>query len=236
MSDLFLTSHAYLKDAAICIRACSRASRIPSQRTGSSISLRTAKNAIQSAMRQARLGPKDLQMVEAHHDSASHVRQALSDTPDGPSHEQMGPPEILMGATGLASLCALGELSLRNHIVLTSLIRHTVWRLRGWTHKSDSEALPQVQNCLQFTSNQDGSANVIILCRSDGRAAPVWSDIENLRDGRERLGYNPAVEVRGVDREDLEAVRARREIASKGALKQLQLPVKGGDRAALARL
>ena len=78
---------------------------------------------------------------------------------------------------------------------------------------------------------------MIVLCRSDGRGVPAWSEVEHLRDGRERLGHNPAVEMRGVAQEDLDAVRARGGRASSSkAARQHELPIKGGDRAALARL
>ena len=76
----------------------------------------------------------------------------------------------------------------------------------------------------------------MILSRSDGRPAPAWDDIKYVRDGRERLGYNPAIESRVIAIEDLEAVRARSEFTSDEAVVRLRLPVKGGDRAALARL
>ena len=110
VSDLFLTSHAYLKDAAICVRACSRSSRIPSQSADGSNDLRAAKNAVQSALRQARLQPKDVQLVEAQHSSNSAVRQALSEFDDTASHERDASNGNLVGATGLANLCALGKL------------------------------------------------------------------------------------------------------------------------------
>lgn len=78
---------------------------------------------------------------------------------------------------------------------------------------------------------------MVILCRSDGREVPAWSDVEHLRDGRERLGYNPGVEKREVTREDLDAVRAGGGgVSSKKAATQHELPHKGGDRAALAKL
>ena len=85
-------------------------------------------------------------------------------------------------------------------------------------------------------TSDDGAANVLILSRSDGQPAPTWDDIKNVRDGRERLGYNPADEVRGIAQEDLEAVRAKQEFTSDADLLRLRLPMKGGDRAALARL
>ena len=59
--------------------------------------------------------------------------------------------------------------------------------------------------------------------------------MKHVRDGRERLGYNPAVEMRGITREDLDAVRARADSTSDD-VRHLKLPIKGGDRAALARL
>jgi len=77
---------------------------------------------------------------------------------------------------------------------------------------------------------------VVLLCRSDGKAAQKWANIRDIRDGRERLGYNPAVEKRGIAREDLEAVRSRKARASESSESRLQLSIKGGDRAALARL
>lgn len=77
----------------------------------------------------------------------------------------------------------------------------------------------------------------MILGRSDGRPALKWSEVENVRDGRERLGYNPTVEARSISREDVEAVRAREDfVPAEIDVKRLGFGVKGGDRAALARL
>jgi len=76
----------------------------------------------------------------------------------------------------------------------------------------------------------------MILSRSDSKASPAWSDVKNLRDGRERLGYNPAMEIRPISREDLENVRANAEFTTDDGLERLRLSIKGGDRAALARL
>lgn len=109
----------------------------------------------------------------------------------------------------------------------------SVYQLRGW---ATGTPLAKTQNCLQYTTSEDGTASVLILTRSDGQSAPKWQDIENTRDGRERLGYNPAIERKAIAQEDLEAVRAKAEFTSDADLMRLRLPVKGGDRAALARL
>lgn len=107
-----------------------------------------------------------------------------------------------------------------------------VWQLRGWAHDKPSRA----KNCLLYTTSPSGINCVTILCRSDGRVAPAWKDVKDVREGRERLGYNPALEMRNITREDLENVRAPEEFTSDDAMKRLELPIKGGDRSALARL
>lgn len=52
-----------------------------------------------------------------------------------------------------------------------------------------------------------GATVVSILGRADGQAAPRTSD---KSDGRQRLGYNPALEARGIREEDFDAVRSRK--------------------------
>lgn len=108
-----------------------------------------------------------------------------------------------------------------------------VYQLRGWATDTPT---PNARNCLKYTGSEDGTASVIILSRSDAQPAPLWNDIKNVRDGRERLGYNPANTARAITQEDLEAVRAKSEFTSDADLLRLRLPMKGGDRAALARL
>lgn len=96
--------------------------------------------------------------------------------------------------------------------------------------------MPGARNCLQFTIGPEGSAYVTILCRADGQTVPRFEMIKHLRDGRERLGYNPAKESKDITVEDWHAVRARDNFVPDSTRKQLKLPVKGGDRAALAGL
>ncbi|KAK5739000.1 hypothetical protein LTR17_005518 [Elasticomyces elasticus] len=215
VSKLFLTSHAYLKDGAVCIRATSLRS-LPS--TSSSIGAhgqRSIEAAVQIALRQAELGAKDLQIVEFQPSFSTSAQQALRGFV---SLQPQRPPEassLLTGTTGVARLCEL------------------VWRLRGWSQDGPPG---EIQNCLQCNVRENGAVGVMVLCRSDGRAAPAWSDIKDVRDGRERLGYNPAVEKRGIALEDLEAVMSRRVSPAAALTKVLRLPRKGGDRAVLARL
>lgn len=99
-----------------------------------------------------------------------------------------------------------------------------------------------MKNSMQCISRADEScAAVLILSRSDGKFAPSYKEIEHLRDGRERLQYNPAEGLREIDQEDLEAVRTREGDrmpigGDEGTGNVKRLASRGGDRASLARL
>lgn len=77
----------------------------------------------------------------------------------------------------------------------------------------------------------------VVLCRSDGQLAPAYKEVRHLRDGRERLGYNPAEETIKEIGWRMEGVKSREgdrmPFTGPGTL---QLTTRGGDRAALARL
>ena len=86
-----------------------------------------------------------------------------------------------------------------------------MWQLRSWTQE---RSVPGAENALQYTLGPDGTAYVTIICRADQRPAPKWEEIKHLRDGRERLGYNPALENRGITHEDWESVKANDEFVT----------------------
>jgi hypothetical protein len=77
---------------------------------------------------------------------------------------------------------------------------------------------------------------VAIFSRSDGAPAPTYEVVRNLRDGRERLGHNPAEGAKDIGWR-LEGVKSREGDRMPLARDQeLRLASQNGDRAALARL
>jgi len=120
-----------------------------------------------------------------------------------------------------------------HHLRFALICCITVWRLRGWIPEQNT----RLQNCLQHTSSKHGQAVTIVLCRSDGQPVPAYNDVRHLRDGRERLGYNPAEEATKELGWRMEGVKSREgdRMPTTGA-GELQLTTRGGDRAALARL
>lgn len=252
VSQLFLVSHAYLKDSAIRVRACTLTSSRP-------FDAQPTNKAVGTALRLAGLTTQDVQIIQGLGGSITNsTEQALSDAfgnppPDaGPQHalnQLSGAPTESKPAeaAGLANVAGLSKFSLQAIITYSpNDLIHTVYTFRGWT---PNPTLYPIQNTLQYTySPTTATSSTIILTRSDGRAAPAWKDVINLRDGRERLGYNPTAASKKLTREDVEAVRARVDGAantSADIIKSLasssldvikSLPVKGGDRAALSRL
>lgn len=116
---------------------------------------------------------------------------------------------------------------------MLTMLLCSVWQLRGWTK---DRSVPQTRNCLQYTMGPDGTAYATVLCRHDQRSAPSWREVEHLRDGRERLAHNPALETKETTFEDWQAVKAPDNFVLEHTEGRLRLPKKGGDRAALSRL
>lgn len=111
VSDLFLTSHAYLKDGSICISGSALTSTIFQQSLsfsqGGENQSRTVKTAVASALRQARIQQRDIQILEINYSSNWDPRKALLDFDVAPQLSSKQ-DDSFNGATGLASLCNLG--------------------------------------------------------------------------------------------------------------------------------
>lgn len=106
VSDMFLTSHAYLKDGAACIRGASVANSFYSRKSGGKDDARKVKAAVNAALSQARLGPQDIQILEEVGSQKSG--KALGDL-NANSKSPVKSRALFDGTTGLASLCGLGE-------------------------------------------------------------------------------------------------------------------------------
>lgn len=112
VSQLFLTSHAYLKDSAALVRAATIGSTVYSSSARQNDDSRAARTVVQKALRQAGLEPAEIQLVEVR--SAANLnskqREALGDfrvsDSKGLRSSSMG---SFSGAVGLVGLCELCE-------------------------------------------------------------------------------------------------------------------------------
>lgn len=108
VNHTFLTSHAYLKDAAVVIRGAKVASPVHSQSPLTAEETLSTKLAIEGALEQAVLAPDDIQILELRHGSNMSAQQALGAlnvTEDGHASPISNP---FVGSTGLAGMCELG--------------------------------------------------------------------------------------------------------------------------------
>jgi hypothetical protein len=102
VNDRFLTSHAYLKDSAVCVRACHLAA------TG-----KDPRGPVFSALRQAKLGAEDVQLVEVQGTVSSPSQgQVLLSNGDFKEDAISAPelaPLVGFGTTSLTGLCEIGK-------------------------------------------------------------------------------------------------------------------------------
>lgn len=124
ISTLFLTSHAYLKDSSVRIRACILTSQFHSRSANGANDARTAKTAVQLALRQAQLQPQDLQIVEVQHSATQYLREALGGAKISQPQEPWSPSDAIGTTTGWRGLARLGEYLEAKHCKI-SILRRT---------------------------------------------------------------------------------------------------------------
>lgn len=103
VNDHFLTSHAYLRDSAVRVRACHLA-----------VAGKDPRGPVVSALKQASLDAGEIQLVEAQGTTPSSVRElrlasngAISEE-DAVSASEL-PPLAGFGTTSLTGLCGIGK-------------------------------------------------------------------------------------------------------------------------------
>lgn len=108
VNDRFLISHAYLKDSAVCVRACHLAAAVTDPR-----------GSVTHALIQASLEAREIQLVEVQGTTSSPARglKLLSngdfDEDDTVSASEL-PPLAGFGTTSLTGLCGIGEYTSQN--------------------------------------------------------------------------------------------------------------------------
>lgn len=194
------------------------------------------RRAAQNAFKQASLSPKDIQVIELHDCFMTNEMCATEDLGLAPHGEgwklvadgcitydqssktkRTSPGWIinpsgglifkghLLGATGLAQTAELDSIPPLEIWDYANV--DLVWHLRGW---SSNHCVPQTEYCLQHNMGLGGATVVTVLGRADDKVAPLPSEIQDQVDGRRRLGYHPALEARGLNKQDMEAVRSQK--------------------------
>lgn len=166
------------------------------------------KRAAQAALREAGVSPKDIKVCEVHDCFSANeliLLDGLGLSKPGKAHEMVRNGDITYG--GQVVVNPSGGLISKGHpLGATGLAQcaELTWQLRGWANNRLVEDTPVA---LQHNLGLGGAVVVNVYKRADGRRNNKVSNEQIAKDSW--LGYNAAVEARGVSKEDSERVRSR---------------------------
>jgi sterol carrier protein 2 len=226
VSQGFLDARPHLKEQAVLIAGQCLATDSPSLFDRSSIDLvgyETSRRAAQTALAEAGVLPKDVQVVELHDCFSSNEMatiDALGLCEHGKAHEMVRAGNITYG--GKMVINPSGGLISKGHPLGATGIAQCielVWHLRGW---ANNRLVLGTDVCLQHNLGLGGAVVVTVYKRADGKKAEaVPSDVVGKMN---KLGYNPAVEARGFTAEQVDRTRSRK-ARSEWALQDTQQKV-----------
>jgi sterol carrier protein 2 len=164
--------------------------------------------AARAAMKEAGIVPSDVRICELHDCFSTNemvLLDALGFCEPGKAHEMVRRGDITYG--GQVVINPSGGLISKGHpIGATGLAQcaELTWQLRGW---ANNRLVNGASVALQHNLGLGGAVVVNVYRRADNRAsASVSSD--DVATGS-WLGYNAAVEARGISDSDAEKVRSR---------------------------
>ncbi|TKW56692.1 Non-specific lipid-transfer protein [Colletotrichum tanaceti] len=211
VSQAFLDERPHLRDQAVLVAGQCLATDAPSLFSRSAIDLmgfEMTQIAVRTAMAEARLTPRDVQVVELHDCFSANemiVLDALGLAEPGKAHELVRRGDITYGGKYVVNPSG-GLISKGHPLGATGIAQcaELVWHLRGW---ANNRAVPATTAALQHNLGLGGAVVVTVYRRADGKEAPR---LDSATVGRlNKLGYNPAVEAKGFTAQQAAAVRSR---------------------------
>ncbi|CAI4218119.1 unnamed protein product [Parascedosporium putredinis] len=221
VSQAFLDARPHLRDRAILVAGQALTTDAPSMYNRSAIDLMgydMTKRAANIALSQAGISPADVQVVELHDCFSANemvVIEALGLSSVGKAHELVRAGDITYGGKYVVNPSG-GLISKGHPLGATGIAQcaELVWHLRGWANNravggsgSKYASKPGTKWALQHNLGLGGAAVVTVYGRADGKEAAVLSDADIAKVSG--VGYNPAVEARGVTEADLAKVASK---------------------------
>ncbi|KAI1210743.1 thiolase-like protein [Annulohypoxylon truncatum] len=211
VSQDFLDARPHLKSQAILIAGQSMATDSPALFSRSAIDLigyDMSKRAAETALSEAGISPKDVQVVELHDCFSANelvTLDALGLCEHGKAHEMVRRRDITYGGKYVVNPSG-GLISKGHPLGATGVAQcaELVWHLRGW---ANNRLVPRTRFALQHNLGLGGAAVVTVYSRPDKEEAQALDSKEvGERNG---LGYNPAVEAKGFTAEQARRVLSR---------------------------
>lgn len=215
VSQRFLDSRPELKSHAILMAGQSLMTDSPALFSRSAMDLvgyDMTKRAAKAALAEAGVSPRDIKVCELHDCFSANeliLLEGLGFCDEGKAHHMVRNGDITYGGKGPVINPSGGLISKGHPLGATGLAQcaELTWQLRGWAN--NGRLVKDIDVALQHNLGLGGAVVVTVYKRADGRkntdVSPSDADIAKLSG----LGYNPAVEARGVTRELADKVRSK---------------------------
>ena len=214
VSQKFLDARPHLKDQAVLIagqQLMTDSTQLYSRSAMDLVGYDMTKRAAAAAMAEAGVTSKDIKVCEMHDCFSTNeliTIDGLGFCEPGKAHELVRSGDITYGGRRIVVNPSGGLISKGHPLGATGLAQcaELVWQLRGW---ANNRLVDDVSVALQHNLGLGGAVVVTIYKRADGKKN-ARVDSETIAK-KSPLGYNPAVEARGVSVADADKVRSRTE-------------------------
>lgn len=212
ISQGFLDARPHLKSQAVLMAGQQFCTDTPEVFSDSAIELIGAgmtRRATEQAMAEAGVTADDVRVCELHDCFSANeliLLEALGFSKPGKAHELVRNGDITYG--GKVVINPSGGLISKGHpLGATGLAQcaELVWQLRGW---ANNRLVKGTKVALQHNLGLGGVVVINVYKRADGKANTEVSDAEIRRNSW--LGYNAAVEARGVNFPDTDRIRSKK--------------------------
>ncbi|KAH8807500.1 acetyl-CoA acetyltransferase [Xylogone sp. PMI_703] len=212
VSQRFLDARPHLKSQAILIAGQEMATDSPKLYSRSDMELvgyDMTKRAVQKAMKEAGITPKDVKVCELHDCFSANeliLLDGLGFSEPGKAHEMVRRGDITHGGKGPLINPSGGLISKGHPLGATGIAQcaELTWQLRGWANNRLGK---NVDVALQHNLGLGGAVVITIYKRADGKTSTPVSDAAVSKISG--LGYNPATEARFISPKDAEKVRSK---------------------------
>lgn len=214
VSQSFLDSRPELKSHAILMAGQSLLTDSPALFSRSAMDLvgfDMTRRAGKAALAEAGVSPRDVKVCEVHDCFSANeliLLEGLGFCDPGQAHHMVRNGDITYGGKGPVVNPSGGLISKGHPLGATGLAQcaELTWQLRGWAN--NGRLVKDIDVALQHNLGLGGAVVVTVYKRADGRKNTDVTESAAQIAKVSGVGYNPAVEARGVTREDADKVRS----------------------------
>ncbi|KIW31358.1 uncharacterized protein PV07_03014 [Cladophialophora immunda] len=216
VSQRFLESRPELKSHAVLMAGQSLMTDSPALFSRSAMDLvgfDMTKRAAKAALEEAGVSARDIKVCEVHDCFSANeliLLEGLGFCDQGKAHLMVRNGDITYGGKGPIVNPSGGLISKGHPLGATGLAQcaELTWQLRGWAN--NGRLVKDIDVALQHNLGLGGAVVVTVYKRADGRKNTDVKESDAQIAQASGVGYNPAVEARGVTLGDFEKIRSKK--------------------------